>query len=85
MVRKKLTDEESYVVFGSVIALLFNCWPPIKFDERNMVNRLIKCESLFPHVERIRVLFEDAISSRVFKPSNECAALFNEAAWWVDS
>ncbi|MCJ1377265.1 hypothetical protein MMC17_000357 [Xylographa soralifera] len=47
-----------------------------------MVNRLIKCKSLFPHVERIRVLFEDLIRSRVFKPSHRCAALFNEVAWW---
>jgi hypothetical protein len=81
VVRKKLTDEESYVVFGSVIALLSNCWPSINFDQRNMVDRLIKCESLFPHVERIRVLFEDAIKSKEFKPSNRCAALFNEVAW----
>jgi hypothetical protein len=85
VVRKKLTNEESYVVFRTVTTLLSNCWPSIKFDERNMVDRLIKCEFLFPLVERIRVLFEDAIKSKVFKPSNRCAALFNEVAWWVDA
>ena len=84
VVRKRLTDEESYVAFDSITALLSNCWPFIKFDKRNMVNRLTKCESLFLHVERIRVLFENAIRSRVFKPNNRCAALFNEVAWWVD-
>lgn len=81
VVRKKLTNEELYLVFETVTLLLSNCWPSIKFDERNMVSRLIKCESLFPHVERIRVLFEDSIRSRVFKPTYRCAGLFNEVAW----
>ena len=52
-----------------------------QLDQRNVVDRLTKCETLFPHIKRVRVLFEDANRSEEFKPSNRCAALFNEVAW----
>ena len=81
VVRERLTDEETLAVYESTIILLSHSWPFIEFDKRNETTRLQQCEQLFPHVEKIRSLFERSLRSGKFKPSTASAALFNEVAW----
>lgn len=85
VVRERLSDEQSHAVYESTIVLVSNSWPFVQFDGRNAMGRLERCELLFPHVEKIRSLFEGPIKSGKLKPSTASAALFNEVAWQVHS
>lgn len=83
VVRERMSTEQTYNTFESTISLLSGAWPFVEFDERNQVYRLQRCARFFPHVEKIRSIFETRIRSGRFKVSSSSAALFNEVAWYV--
>ncbi len=71
VVRQKMTTEETTNVVEGTVVLLSALWPFILFSKRNAVDRWQKCDVLFPHVARLRSLFETRIrqeesSSRSF-------------------
>ncbi|KAK0622079.1 hypothetical protein B0T17DRAFT_509362 [Bombardia bombarda] len=80
-VRERLSNDKRSAVFEATITLLSNSWPFISFDDRNHVGRFRKCEQLFPHIEQLRAVFGESITSGEFKPTVTSAALFNEVAW----
>lgn len=71
------------VVFDATIMLVSAVWPFVKLDNRNLVTRRKICGQYFPHIARIKSLFEKQLLSGEMKPSMQSAALFNEAAWYV--
>lgn len=83
VVRQKMTIEELSGVFEAVVVLISKLWPFVTWDQRNVITRWNQCEMLFPHVARLRSLFEEKIRAQEFSPSHRAAALFNEVAWYV--
>ena len=81
VVRERLSSSETAAVYRATIVLISNNWPSIQFDKRNEIGRLQQCEQLFPHVEKIRSIFECGIRTGAFQPDTACAKIFNEVAW----
>ena len=81
VVRNRMGKDVTDLTFESVITLLSFAWPFAKFDDRNLTSRMARCETLFPHVEKLRSLFEDRIRSADFSASPAAASFFNEVSW----
>jgi len=76
-----MTEEETQLGFDSVVTLLIGAWPFVNWGEHNLTKIMKQRKPLFPHVEKVKSLFESQIWKGSFKHNPTCAELFNEVSW----
>jgi hypothetical protein len=81
VVRQKMPAGGLQIVFDDTINLLSAVWPFASLNKATETARWKECEQIFPHLARLKQLFEDQIRGGDTKAGVAFAAVFNEAGW----
>ena len=83
-VRAGMDHERLHRMFDTTIVLISAVWPFVTIDWRHNTSRWEKFEALFPHVLRLKNLYQCFIlPKRIFKADLRFAKLLNEVGWLV--
>lgn len=94
--RAKLETTEKVDMFKFAVGLICHHWPrtmcppsrkgaPIVKANYWLIERWSKCETLYPHVLRLKQLYENDIASDWTESRLKFASLLTDAAWYVRS